>query len=234
MQLSERLNTIIDMADPCVSAADIGTDHGFVPIALIERGKAERALACDVRKGPLDRAKEHVKEAGLDEKIECRLGDGLQCLKPGDAELIIIAGMGGTLISEILKAGAAVLLQTKELILSPHTDAPEVRRRIACMGFAVTEERMLEEEGKFYTVIKAEKKELEEWEKPTAQEILFGPCLLRDRPPVFVKWLNNEARKDRELIENLKKEAASDAIIRRITEKENELFMIETVLGGQK
>ncbi len=234
MQLSERLNTIIEMADPCRSAADIGTDHGFVPIALVERGKAERAIACDVRSGPLDRAKEHVHDAGLDAKIECRLGDGLQCLTPGDADLIIIAGMGGTLISEILKAGAAVLLQTQELILSPHTDAPEVRRRIACQGFAITEERMLMEEGKFYTVIKAEKKEIEEWEKMSAQEILFGPCLLRDKPAVFVKWLRNEARKDRELIEALKKEAASDAIVRRITEKENELFMIETVLGGMK
>ena len=230
MQLSERLNTIIDMADPCKTAADIGTDHGFVPITLVKTGKAARALACDVRKGPLERAVEHVKEAGLTEKIECRLGDGLQCLAPGDAELIIIAGMGGTLIASILEAGADVLKTAEELILSPHTDAPEVRKMLIKLGFSVTEERMLFEEGKYYTVIKAKKGNAE----LNAEEIFFGPCLLKERPTVFLKWLENEARKDRELLDSLKRELETEAIARRITEKDRELHMIETVLGGQK
>ena len=98
MKLSKRLETIVEQASRASAgapAADVGTDHGFVPIRLIEEGAASWVIAMDVRKGPLERAREHVALYGMENQIETRLSDGLTKLQPGEAETVIIAGMGG-------------------------------------------------------------------------------------------------------------------------------------------
>ena len=103
MRLSDRLETVVSMVRPAESAADIGTDHGHVPVELVRRGTVKRALAMDVRKGPLSRAEESVAMAGLENRIETRLSDGLEKLSPGEAEAVVIAGMGGELMIHILE-----------------------------------------------------------------------------------------------------------------------------------
>ena len=108
MRLSKRLETIVKQAALVCggeAAADVGTDHGFVPIRLIEEGAADRVIAMDVRKGPLMRAQEHVIQFGMEEQIETRLSDGLEKLMPGEAKTVIIAGMGGELMLRILRDG---------------------------------------------------------------------------------------------------------------------------------
>ena len=105
MRLSDRLETVVSMVRPAESAADIGTDHGHVPVELVRRGTVKRALAMDVRKGPLSRAEESVAMAGLENRIETRLSDGLEKLSPGEAETVVIAGMGGELMIHILEQG---------------------------------------------------------------------------------------------------------------------------------
>ena len=105
MKLSKRLEMIASFVKPGSRLADIGTDHGYIPIALTERGVILSALAMDVRKGPLERAREHIGEAGLAEQIETRLSDGLEKLKAGEADTVVIAGMGGELEIHILEEG---------------------------------------------------------------------------------------------------------------------------------
>ena len=122
MRLSKRLETIVKQAALVCggeAAADVGTDHGFVPIRLIEEGAADRVIAMDVRKGPLERAKEHVIQFGMEAQIETRLSDGLEKLMPGEAKTVIIAGMGGELMLRILREGSHVRKEIRHWILSP-------------------------------------------------------------------------------------------------------------------
>ena len=105
MKLSKRLETVASFVPKGSNIADIGTDHGYVPIYLVREGQAEHAVAMDVRKGPLERARAHVAEAGLGSRIDVRLSDGLAGLKPGEADCVVIAGMGGELIIHILEEG---------------------------------------------------------------------------------------------------------------------------------
>ena len=95
MKLSKRLETVASFVPKGSNIADIGTDHGYVPIYLVREGQAEHAVAMDVRKGPLERARAHVEAAGLGSRIDVRLSDGLAGLKPGEADCVVIAGMGG-------------------------------------------------------------------------------------------------------------------------------------------
>ena len=158
MKLSLRLQALVSFADPCRCLADIGTDHGYVPIQMLKTGKASAALACDVRPGPLERARKNVEEAALSDRIKTRLGSGLEVLEPGEADEIVIAGMGGLLIREILEKGRPVLKTCEKLILSPHTDADVVRAYLYETGFFLTDETMVKEDEKFYVFLKAEKK----------------------------------------------------------------------------
>ena len=107
MDLSKRLQTIISLVEPGEMIADIGTDHGYVPIALVRRGICRKGLAMDVGNGPLERAREHIHAHSMENVIETRLSDGLHMLQPGEADRIVIAGMGGPLMQRILEEGEA-------------------------------------------------------------------------------------------------------------------------------
>ena len=153
MALSKRLDTLLRMALPCDTAADIGTDHGLAAAALIERGLCRRVIATDLREGPLSAARALVKERGLEKKIELRLGDGLSPLSPGEAQTILIAGMGGALIGKILAEGAETARAAKRLILSPQSELPPFRRFLEENGYGILTERLVEEDGKFYFIL---------------------------------------------------------------------------------
>ena len=98
MQISKRLRTVASFVTEGNSIADIGTDHAYVPIFLAKEGKITKALAMDIKKGPLERAKTHIQKQGLSDMIEVRLSDGLSAFQKGEAETIIISGMGGALL----------------------------------------------------------------------------------------------------------------------------------------
>ena len=108
MQISKRLRTVASFVTEGNSIADIGTDHAYVPIFLAKEGKITKALAMDIKKGPLERAKTHIQKQGLSDMIEVRLSDGLSAFQKGEAETIIISGMGGALIQKILEEGKEV------------------------------------------------------------------------------------------------------------------------------
>lgn len=135
--------------------ADVGTDHGYVPIALVLRDPEVRVVAMDVRPGPLERARAHIREQGLEERIETRLGDGVEKLKEGEADTVIIAGMGGELVIHILEGGRRLWDAVGRWILSPQSELDKVRRYLDSHGFIITDEAMVEEDGKYYTVMEA-------------------------------------------------------------------------------
>ena len=119
MQLSERMRRLTCLVTEGNRLADVGTDHGYVPIALVKAGRIPSAVAMDVNRGPLARARAHIRESGLSTYIETRLSDGLAQLEPGEAETVMIAGMGGMLTIRILENGAHCLDTVQELVLQP-------------------------------------------------------------------------------------------------------------------
>lgn len=155
MELSKRLQTVANAVTPGSRVADVGTDHGYVPIYLVERGLCPGAIAMDVNEGPLARAEEHIRAEGLSDRIQTRKSDGLAALAPEETDAVVIAGMGGALMCRILQDATAFLEAGRELILQPQSEWFKVRRLLSASGYRITQEWFLEEEGKYYVVIKA-------------------------------------------------------------------------------
>ena len=223
MGLSLRMQRVADMVEPCERVADIGCDHGYVSIYLVEQGIADHVLAMDVRKGPLSRAEANIRQKQLQTRIECRLSDGLERLQPGEADSILLAGMGGRLMIDILTKGSNKRLGTETLIVQPQSDIPEVRRYLHRIGYEITAEDMLQEDGKYYTVMKA---------KPSASatatdadtdklwseaEEQYGKLLLEKQSPVLKQYLEREERQLTQLQEQLNHQA-TEKVNQRLAE----------------
>lgn len=154
VKISNRLMTVASLISEGNVLADVGTDHGYVPIYLMEQGKIPRAIAMDINAGPLERAKEHIAGCGMGDYIETRLSDGLEALRAGEAESILIAGMGGGLVIHILEAGEAVARSVKELVLQPQSELERVRIFLEKNGYVTDAEDMVLEDGKFYPMMR--------------------------------------------------------------------------------
>lgn len=172
--LTERLRTIADMVDSGSRLADIGTDHGFVPIYLLTLGKIRSAVASDVHMGPLDKARENTMKYGVGEKMRLCLADGMDGLREDEADTAVIAGMGGELICRILNR---VPQSIQTLILQPMTDLEDVRKKVHRLGFTLTEEKIAREDNKFYIIMKARRGACPFW---TEEDYLISPLLMRD------------------------------------------------------
>lgn len=227
MQLSKRLQAVANLVTPGKRLADIGTDHGYVPIWLYEQGRIPSALAMDLREGPLQRAKEHIRMHGLDEKIKTRLSDGLEKLLPGEADSIVIAGMGGMLVVKILTQGQAVLDSVQELILQPQSDLDAVREYLHRTGFVIVQEEMVFEEGKYYPMMKAVHGENTDDRKIW---FLYGRLLLENRHPVLESYLQKEYDSCCKLLEKLSK-TATEVSSRRCEELLEKKHLIEEALA---
>ena len=154
MELSSRLKIIASFVSEGMCVADIGTDHGYIPIYLTSEGMTDKAYAMDVNRGPLERASENIRKEGLNGRIRCILSDGMEKL-PMDADSAVIAGMGGDLMEQILMRGEDRLFRLSELVLSPQSHWEKVRRFLHSHGFAIEKEALIKEDGKYYIVIKA-------------------------------------------------------------------------------
>ena len=190
-QLPKRLETIIERMPASGCLADIGCDHAYIAIEAVRRGKAARALACDVRKGPLQQAAEHILCAGLAGKIETRLSDGLEKVAPGEADCVIIAGMGGPLMERILQERLA---DFGHFVLSPQSEIPHFRRFLLAEGMRIDEETMLIDEGKYYVIFNVSQR-ADASSDPmymTEEDFLYGGRLLRRLDPVLKSFLEKE------------------------------------------
>ena len=191
-QLPKRLETIIERMPDSGCLADVGCDHAYVAIEAVRRGRAARALACDVRKGPLQQAAEHILCAGLAGKIETRLSDGLEKVAPGEADTVVVAGMGGPLMERILQGR---LGDFAHFVLSPQSEIPHFRRFLLAEGMQIDEETMLIDEGKYYVILNVSQRAdaaSSDSMYVTEEDFLYGGRLLRRLDPVLKSFLEKE------------------------------------------
>lgn len=154
IQLGNRLKAVAGMVRHGSRLADVGTDHAYLPAYLIQKGTCPFAIAADIRVGPVASAKRTVEECGLTAQIDVRLGDGLSPIRVGEAEDIVIAGMGGETIADILSEASWIRDPAVHLILQPMSKPERLRRFLMEQGFAIAEEDVAEEDGRLYTVLR--------------------------------------------------------------------------------
>ena len=153
MKLTERLEKIASLVSDDIVVADVGTDHGYIPVSLLEEKRVKRAILSDINRGPLNNAKEEIQKKKLENLTELRLGGGVSVLKPGEADEIIIAGMGGILISDIIREGFDVCKAADKLILQPMQAPEELRRYLNENNFEIINEHIVNEDFRIYEII---------------------------------------------------------------------------------
>lgn len=198
---------------------DVGCDHGFVSIYLVEQGISPRALAMDVRSGPLSAAQEHIAQRGLEAVIATRLSDGLHNYNIGEADTLICAGMGGGLMRKILSEEKRKTESFRELILQPQSEVEQFRAWLREQGYRITDENMIEEDGKFYPMMKV---------SPDAADVRhaygiredgdelcklydrYGFYLLTRRDAVLMAYLRREEKIYGEILASLEEQGLRD------------------------
>ena len=198
------------MVDPGSRLADIGTDHAYLPIKLVQEGKVAFAIASDVAAGPLQNAKTDIAEAGLGQQIETRLGSGLETLKDEDRiDTVVIAGMGGKLMVSLLEEAAGRGKYYPTLILEPNIGENRVRQWLEEHDYQIVAEDLVAEAGHTYELIKA--KQTGKKHSLTAKEKDFGPLLLKQKDPVFLAKWTRQLAYYQQLLANLNKAKQKDA-----------------------
>ena len=227
--ISKRLQTVVSMVEPGSRLVDVGTDHGFVPITLVQEGICPSALAMDVGQGPLARAKEHIADEGLTDRIEVRLSDGFAAMQPGEADCGVIAGMGGPLMVRILEEGRAQTDSMKQLVLSPQSDIGAVRRYIRTRQWRICKEAFLQEEGKYYTVLQVALQEPPIPAEPGWEdaEDVYGAWLLAHQDPVLLSYLEQELDTKRRLMASMS--ADTERARERLAELDRECRRIKDI-----
>ena len=190
--ISKRLELVASFVPQGAILLDVGSDHAYLPIELVERGQIEGAIAGEVVEGPYQSAVKNVEAHGLKEKIQVRLANGLAAFEEADqVSVITIAGMGGRLIARILEEGLDKLAYVERLILQPNNREDDLRIWLQDNGFQIVAENILEEAGKFYEILVVEAGQM----KLSASDVRFGPFLSKEVSPVFVQKWQKEAEK---------------------------------------
>lgn len=227
MELSKRLYAVASLVTEGASVADIGTDHGYIPIYLVEQQIASKVIAMDINRGPLERARMHIIGHGLKGRIETRLSDGLQAIVPGEVDTIIAAGMGGGLVIKILEEGRKVVEQLDTCILQPQSEIRKVREYLVNHHMKILKEDMVEEDGKFYPMMKVIHGKPDAY---TECEYLYGRCLLRSRHPVLKKYLQREMAIKESIFRQLDQRRNSESAAERKEEIRREIILIGEAL----
>lgn len=249
VKLSIRLQKIAEYITTGSRVADIGSDHALLPVYLLQSGKCPTAVAGELNFGPFQAAQKQAAAAGLTDKLDVRQGDGLSILKPGEADTVTIAGMGGSLMAEILEAGnrAGKLVSVRELVLQPNVGEEAVRRWLVSNGWFLRDEAILEEDGKIYEIMHAIRTDDAEADNdklyngsflPIALDTLtmnsilmrMGPYLLRRNEPILVKKWQHELRKLKRICEQLSDSELPESAI-KLEQFQVEMNVLEEVLG---
>lgn len=213
MDISKRLNRIIELVPPCTSIIDVGTDHGYVPIGVIKAGKVETAYASDFRLLPLKKAEANIRLEGLEDRIRTVHGSGLTTVSPGDVEGAVIAGMGGNLTRDIMEDSIDLVKSLRFLLLQPAQN-PEVLRQYLYEGDydILLEDLVKEEDGRFYEYILVRPHEGRAHEgvgKGTDEEPVplcgyeVSPWLIRNGHPLLREYLDTRISEFHEIITKL-------------------------------
>lgn len=234
LQISDRLKLVASYLPPGAKFADIGSDHAYLPCYVCLHDKTAKAIAGEINKGPFNSASETIHYYNLPHVVEVRLGNGLQVINAKDqVAQLVIAGMGGSLIKTILEEGKSKLNTVERIITQPNMDARNLRKCISEMGFVITNEGIIEENGKIYEVIVADRV----GENPYSEEIkekqlLFGPLLLNRKSQAFRKKWQQEYKKLQKVIQQMRKAKQQD--IEKIEQFETELQWMWEVLQSDQ
>lgn len=204
MILSNRLKHISDLITDVKSLVDVGTDHAYIPIYLVKNNTVRSAVASDINKGPVEKAKKNVKSYNLSNKISCRLGGGLTTVKPKEVEAAIIAGMGGNLIRDIIEDSLEVFKQLNYAVLQPVQNPEVLREYIYKSGFTILDETIVKDDEKYYEVIKVKYDNNKQNIEPIFYEI--SKTLLMKKDPIFKEYIEFKLQKYTRVYENIKDE----------------------------
>lgn len=225
IKLDPRLQSAAELVLPGLPLADIGTDHAYLPIYLVGSGICPSAVAADKASYPIQMAESVVRGYGLQEQISLRCGDGLAVLHPGEVASIVLCGMGGQLMLEILSARPEILAQTKRLVLQPQKNIELVRYWLAEQGWQIVAESMVESKGFYYAVIAAEPGSM----CLTPEEAEFGPLLLKEKNPAFCAWLQRQIREREEICRTLSGQEG-EAVAQRLRDLHEEIRRMQRLL----
>lgn len=207
--LSNRLKQVVSEVKKGNIIADVGTDHGYVPIYLVKNSIAQKAIAADISKGSCDKAKTNISLYGLNDKIDVRCGNGLEIIKDSEIlDTIIISGMGGLLTIDVLKSNKNSVNNAKQLILQPQRDIEKVREYLHSINYRIINEEMLIESGKYYTIINAIKGSDEKYSE---LEYYFGKFLLNKKSAVLKQFIDHEYKKINIVLDNISNNAVENA-----------------------
>lgn len=216
MKLTARLQAVADCIPHGTVFADIGTDHAYIPVYMCSEGYAPQVIAADIGAGPLLAAQSHVAGAGLAQCIDCRLGDGLSCIAPGEAAGAVICGMGGMLIVRILTQSPSVWENMEFLVLQPQSDSAAVRRFLYGRGWHLDRETLVMDDGRLYEIMRAVPggaERLPDWQYE------IGPLNWSHQEPLLAEKINAIIHKKERIIQGLRKSRK---------DKEQEMLRLET------
>ncbi|KAF0818355.1 tRNA (adenine(22)-N(1))-methyltransferase [Bacillus sp. ZZV12-4809] len=229
-KLSKRLESVANYIPKGARLADIGSDHAYLPCYAVKKGIVPFAVAGEVVEGPYQSAKKQVRQEGLENQISVRKGNGLVVIEQNEVDCVTIAGMGGALIASILEEGKDKLASVKRLILQPNLSAISIRSWLIENGWELIAEEILEEDGKIYEILGAEKGEPLKPYKNKEQGLLMGPFLMEQKSAAFQnKWLSEMKNWER-ILHQLEKAAYSSETEERKQELKQKIKMAEEVL----
>ncbi|MCR4443234.1 MAG: class I SAM-dependent methyltransferase [Peptococcaceae bacterium] len=220
IKISKRLQALARLVPAGSRVADIGTDHGLLPVYLVEEGVSPLVIGVDVHRGPYETACRNVRACLPAGAVDLRLGDGLNPLQPGEVDVVIIAGMGGAAMREILAQAPEAAEGLTRLILQPMNASEAIRRWLYEHGWVIVEEDLVSEKGQVYEIMAAEKGEAPSLSE---EEACFGPLLIKNKHPLLALVLAKELSSLQEIISRLANSKTDEAKEkrRRLVEREN-------------
>lgn len=224
---SRRLTEIANLVKKDSIVADIGTDHGYIPVYLIENNIAKKVIGSDISKGSLSKIIDYVDSRGLGHKIETRLGNGLEVIKPFEIDTVIIAGMGGILIKDILDKNWALSKSINHLILQPMIGVKELREYLLDNGYKIVDNKLLKEEGKYYEIIYAKVGIGPKWKE---FDLEVPRQFIDERHPLLKEYINFKLHSAESILDNIKN-TDSQKVRGRILELEASIRNYKGVLS---
>jgi tRNA (adenine22-N1)-methyltransferase len=228
MDVSKRIEFIIENLDKVNTIADIGTDHGYVPLVALRRGICTKAIACDINKDPLNKARLNAILEVMGYELEFRLGDGLSPLKDKEVEEVVIAGMGGNLIRDILENDISKVEDCEVLVLQPAQNPEVLREYLYKNNYEILKEDLCCDDGIYYELFKVKRAEGHATELDSIYYEI-SPILLRQKHPLIKEYLEFKV-KDYSKILSFITEATVSANARR-KEIENKITIIKSMLN---
>ena len=223
MELSKRLNWIIEKLNKVEVIMDVGTDHGYIPIYLIKNNIAKKVIASDINKEPLKKAKINASLDGVLDKIDLRLGGGLSPLNNKEADSVIIAGMGGNLIRDILESDLNKVKNLEYLILQPAQNPEVLRKYLYNNNYEVLEEDICLDENKYYEIFKVKYKI---GDYIALEDIFYeiSPIMLNKKLPLLKLYIESKIEKNEKVMEFIKDNTEhAIALKNELKEKNNKL-----------